>query len=576
MPKIALGDPKCTSLASHESQRVADQAWEALAQAVAGCARVRVSRDGGRTFRKRDERALTAARPAGKPAAVLIYGNDGMCQTISIDLDSSRGGVPQVHKDFEAITRLLENIGIAWFADESPNGGRHIYLPLHERMSFVDASELIRRVAATWSTVDPMPMLGLTDGCIRPPGAVHKTGGVQTLLGDIKDAVAAVHMPTPPHKLEQFAAVLTEVVTPTSASSPVRHLQSVSPAGRLREPDGTYATIARTGTWDPDRYDSASEARQAVVWAAVSTGMTFLDVARRMKDGTWPGLAAFYARYAPEHRNKALSRDWNKAVSFEKHRRNNNSGSSARVGTTRGQETQGGGVHQRIRAWVNVVEFVFDDSRRDDLAARAVLAALGEAAARKGSLEVEFGNRSLALATGLNQATVGKALKRLSDEEDALIDLIRPASGVRAALWGLRVPESHRDYAENTAWMRGRVRGVRPVFRELGLPAAFVYAALERAKGSMSARELSRAAHLGGTTTREALQVLHAWGLADLSPNGRWKIGTASVQQLAEAFGITEQVAAQLQKYRQERLIWWHRLGIVRLTDSEGSVGRFD
>ncbi|MDE8671078.1 MFS transporter, partial [Pseudarthrobacter sp. H3Y2-7] len=34
--------------------------------------------------------------------------------------------------------------------------------------------------------------------------------------------------------------------------------------------------------------------------------------------GTWPGLASFYARYASQHRRKSLHRDWLEAVTYVK------------------------------------------------------------------------------------------------------------------------------------------------------------------------------------------------------------------------------------------------------------------
>ena len=58
-----------------------------------------------------------------------------------------------------------------------------------------------------------------------------------------------------------------------------------------------YLRIATTGVYDTTRYRSPSEARQAVLDAAVWAGLTLPAVLARIENGTWPGLAAFYTRY---------------------------------------------------------------------------------------------------------------------------------------------------------------------------------------------------------------------------------------------------------------------------------------
>ena len=74
-------------------------------------------------------------------------------------------------------------------------------------------------------------------------------------------------------------------------------------AGSLPRPSGArdlaadYLRIATTGLYDTARYRSPSEARQAVLDAAVWAGLTLPAVLARLENGTWPGLAAFYTRY---------------------------------------------------------------------------------------------------------------------------------------------------------------------------------------------------------------------------------------------------------------------------------------
>jgi len=48
-------------------------------------------------------------------------------------------------------------------------------------------------------------------------------------------------------------------------------------------------------------------------------------------------------------------------------------------------------------------------------------------------------------------------------------------------LYQLRIPDEIADRAPRVAWRPGKLHALRPVFRELGHPAAFVYEALEQA-----------------------------------------------------------------------------------------------
>ena len=550
--------------------------WRALAASIAGAGRMRVSKDGGRTYPRRYERSITS-EPPNQPAAVLIYDRSGAARTFSVDLDASKGGPQAVERDYRSLCAILTRVGAAFFADRSPNGGVHVYVPLEVPLTFHDARDAALALAAQTPTMDPMPMLGIDSGCIRPTGARHKSGGHQELIGSLTAAYVATQSPTSTDAWARFTAELGPAPVAPSEPSEPSNVTQLRPVGRHNAPDATYQAIARTGEYDATRHASPSEARQAVIWACVAAGMQMRDVAARLADGRWPGLAAMYARYRPHSRHQALVRDWNSAVQFEKQRRETTSKGSVRVGTTRAPKTHGGAsVYEDVRSWANAVDLIFDQNRRDDLAARAVLNALAEAAQKTAALTVEFGNRSLAIATGLDQATVGKCLNRLVEDDDALIDLVQPASGVKANVYQLVIPESVRDAAERRTWKKGKISGVRAAFRELGLPAAFMYAALEQRTGPVSGRDLAIEARLGVTSAYDALATLHAFGLAVRTRDG-WALGPGNLDRLAEAFGILDQIKAQIERYREERRAYWAMLGIIRLVDAAGgAVGTYD
>lgn len=551
----------------------ADQ-WSALAQAISGRGRVRVSRDGGRTYPRRNERAI--ADLPNQPAAVLIYDRAGAARTFCVDLDVSRGGLARVERDHRALTATLTRLGIPHFADRSPNGGIHVYVPLGEPLPYPDARAAALALAARMPSMDPMPMLGIDSGCIRPPGARHSSGGHQQLIGSLSAAYDAVRRPGSAAAWQRFVDELAPVAPQLrgSETTALEQGERLTSRGRHSAPDARYQQIARTGDYDTGRYATASEARQAVIWAAVAAGWALVDVARRLQDGTWPGLAAMYARYRPDSRHGALMRDWKAAVQHEKQRRSAAGSIAVRVGPTSRNQTHARGVHEQVRTWLNAAR-VRQQHQRDALASRAVVYALAEAAVKAGDTTVEFGNRSLAIATGLDQRTVGKVLKQLQEHNTPLVTLALPAKGVRANAWTLVVPSDLVEAAQALTWRRGHIHAIRPAFRELGLSAAFTYAALEHHRGTvMSGRELAETAGLGHTAGYEALEVLAAHGLAE-RVSGGWVVGNASLDQLAEAWGVHEQIRRQLERYRAERRTWWARLGVIRLTSVGSTVGTY-
>jgi hypothetical protein len=120
----------------------------------------------------------------------------------------------------------------------------------------------------------------------------------------------------------------------------------------------------------------------------------------------------------------------------------------------------------------------------------------------------------------------------------------------------LTVPEDVKAAAEDLTWRKGKIHALRPVFRELGLPAAFIYETLEHSPG-LSTAELVKLTRLSRTAVTEALEVMAAWNMVARDTTRAWSVvSTTSLKDLAEHFGVLEAVAAQLQRYRIERILW--------------------
>ncbi|MCW2798482.1 helix-turn-helix domain-containing protein, partial [Nocardioides sp.] len=553
------------------------EAWAALALLLAGQPRVRLSRDGGKSYPQKHERALTEALPTF-PAAVRIFGKDGTCAAIFLDFDSSIAGVDRVEADVRAVQAWLHNCGARWIEDYSPNGGRHVYIPLEQRVTFSEARDLVEALGNRHRSLDKTPHQNLLHGCMRTPGSPHKHGGYQELAMSLNMAYDVARRP---NSAGVWAAMNADLAGETAAVRALRLEQAYTPTPKTAEaPKGLQLTgrmsramaqMALTGLYDANRYASESEARQAILTGAAAAGLELTDVERRMLQGTWPGLASFYARYASRHRAPALKRDWRRAVEYLRKNPGSKAGkNSARISPTSQPNTQPPGIqgnpvssnpdaeHRFIRTWRNALRLKepgYADSRTG-LARRMVLRALGEAAHMTGSRFIEFGDRSLAVATGLDHTTVGTHLRALRAENDPLVTLVEQGRGTKGDLYMLTVPEGVKVTAEDLSWRKGKIHALRPVFRELGLPAAFVYEALEHSPGLTTA-ELVQLTRLSRTAVGESLEVLAAWDMVTRDKTRAWAVvATTSLKELAEHFGVMEAVAAQLHKYRIERILW--------------------
>ena len=548
--------------------------WAALAPLLAGQRRVRLSRDAGKTYPQKHERTLTEALPP-VPAAVRIFGKDGTCAAIFLDFDSSVDGLDWVEADVRAVQKWLHACGARWIEDFSPNGGRHVYIPLQTRVTFSEARDVVEALGTRLRTLDKTPHQNILHGCMRTPGSAHKRGGHQQLAMTLSRAYDIASKPNKPavwaamkadlkREIAAVQALRLEIPFPSATEAPT----TSRPTGRMSR---GMQQIAVSGLYDANRYASDSEARQAVITAAAASGMTLTEVERRMMQGTWPGLASFYARYASRHRLPALKRDWAEAVDYlRKNAGSKTRNDNARISPTSEPNTQPPALtlnsissdpqseHRFIRTWRNALalrEHSYSDSR-NGLARRIVLRALGEAAHMTSSRFVEFGDRSIAVATGLDHTTVGSHLRALRTERDPLITLVEAGRGTKGDLYMLTVPEDVRAAAEDLSWRKGKIHALRPVFRELGLPAAFVYEALERSPG-MNTVELVRLTKLSRTAVTESLEVLAAWNMVAKDTTRAWSVvATTSLKELAEYFGVLEAVAAQLHKYRVERILW--------------------
>ena len=289
----------------HSPASDAAQAWAALAPLLAGQPRVRLSRDGGKTYPQKHERALTETLPTF-PAAVRIFGKDGTCSAIFLDFDSSVAGIDWVEADVKSLQSWLHSCGARWIEDHSPNGGRHVYIPLETTVSFSEARDVVEALGTRYRTLDKSPHQNLLHGCMRTPGSPHKRGGHQELAMSLSMAYDVARRP---NNVRVWDAIRQDLSDEIASVRALRLERPLSPENRDPEAPQMIGRMSRpmqqmalSGLYDANRYASDSEARQAILTAAAAAGMKLVDVQRRVLQGVWPGLASFYARYASHHR----------------------------------------------------------------------------------------------------------------------------------------------------------------------------------------------------------------------------------------------------------------------------------
>ena len=570
--------------------------WASLAPLIAARPVLRQSRD-GRSYPHRWQRSLSEYSDR-YPCAVPVYSAAGDTRVLVVDLDSSRHGVGQVSTDAEAIAALIGRAGGAVIADESPNGGRHLYVPLAEPVDFHTARDVAEALALRAPSMDTKPNQNLQAGLIRPPGARHRTGGFQTLHGPLETAVALARTGNPrsvwQHLRQALSVELGIVAAARAATVPGLSIPDgaavslVDPSvggpviirrgGAREELAGDYEQMARTGDYDPARYATPSQARQAIVTAAAWAGLRLVDILARLNDGRWPGLAAFYARYrSPRTRAEALTKfDWPTAVAaVTAHQAKNLTPRTVRQSPTSKLPTHRAGLSQAesnrnthaefqfLRTWTSALaaaEQSDPELTRHGATRRIVLRAIGEAAFKDGTRYVHYGVRSLSIAAGVDHTTVAVHLRALREGPDALISLIEDHRGTDGDLYELVIPDRYADRADRRPWRPGKLHALRPVFLELGSEAALVYEALEHASEPARSFDLVEVTQLGRTTVHHVLRTLAAYHLAE-QHRGRWTVvATTSLTVLAEQFGVLDRIRVIVQRHRDERARYRHVL----------------
>lgn len=564
--------PASTNPVRVDCQVTPSEAW-VLAPLIAGQPGYRLGRWIGHRFqypRPAVAPRITHTLPA-RPAAVMIHGSDGSVATLCLDLDTSRAHKSVLEEDAARIRQLLTDCGLRWVEDFSPSGGRHFYVPLVERMTAPAARELVEALTLTAASLDPAPHQNVTDGCIRVPGSAHKSGGHQVLVTPLAEAYDVLRRRNAPERIARLQALLLPelrrqrelVARATKAAARTAHPLSTRNSAPSESP---LRRVARTGLYDTARYKSPSEARMAVLTHFAACSWT-LEQVRAGLGTQFPGLGALYSTQAKQAR--LLEFEWAKALSWtQKDRPSATRKRTAFINDTSPTQPTGGaagsastaGVHQLVNDLENILYAVLDHRLialgRESLGLRFLIRSILGYMRTKETDLLDVGCRTLAVATGKHYATIARLLPRLVQVSDGIITKVADARRRSADVYLIQVPEHYKQLARELTWRKGKIRGIRPIFRALGEPAALVYEAIERARYSPITADIIRTTGISRSAVENALIEMTA--LKMIHKDGRhWRItAETSLTRLALRLGVTDDVQAQISLYRHQRASW--------------------
>ena len=162
-------------------------------------------------------------------------------------------------------------------------------------------------------------------------------------------------------------------------------------------------------------------------------------------------------------------------------------------------------------------------SGREGISLRLLLRAVIGFARSKQSLVIDVGCRSFAIAMGKHHGTIARLLPRLEKLTEGLVERIEKGRGKGADVYLLTLPEQWRSTAAALSWRKGKIYGIRPVFRALGDVAALVYEAIERGRVSPTTADIVRATGIGRTAVDQALMTMAEMSMIERH-QGAWQI----------------------------------------------------
>ncbi|WDF35186.1 hypothetical protein PTW37_17070 (plasmid) [Arthrobacter agilis] len=511
----------------------------------------------------------------------MLHAVDGSVRTLALDLDTSKARKSVVDDDARCLGEILHAAGLAYVEDESPSGGRHLYVPLQEPLTAAEARQLVEALARRAVSLDPSPHQNVVHGCIRVPGSAHKAGGHQKLVTPLTDAYGILTRRNPAtavanlrtalapelYRIEQQRRTQERATAATAALNAIATVAAAS-AGSERP----LRSVARTGLYDTSRYASDSEARMAVLNHFSACHWSLEQVQAGM-DGQYAGLAALYGTKT----DRLLPVEWAKAQAFtattapaKTPAQRTGSRTAHKYNTSPTYLTGGSpnpaprpsqhSIHQLVNDLENVLYATLDyrlmERGREGIHLRFLVRAV---LAYMRSMETDIldvGCRTFALALGKSHVTIARLLPVLENASAGILTRIDRGRGKNADTYAVQLPDHFQQLARTLTWRKGKIHAIRPVFRVLGDVSALAYEAIERGHRSPTTADLARTTGISRRALTDHLAAMETLQMIRRH-HGRWEVvTTTNLAQLADRLGATEDREAQLTRYRKERAAW--------------------
>ncbi|MFB9891528.1 hypothetical protein [Planobispora takensis] len=391
--------------------------------------------------------------PAG-PFAWYLTNARREFEFIVFDLDRGRG---DVERDADELMSVLEAADIRYLVCVSgPAHGLHLWVPT-EPMAAAVVRALARAAARRLPTLDISPLTNARTGCVRPPGAPHRHGGISIPVDQwvpiTPEATAAVLAERNPAEAIERLAVLLDVMTSAPdqiEAEAVRTIETTPNGPRLagrRHPVDVAELLATT----PEPGAGHAHLARILVQLALAR-WSAPEVARLLEDHLQaPGLVhlrrqggARSRHRGPGERAALISRQWERAVAYAATLRPPAAPTGGQDDDAEQQNAPADEWDVRLAAVVPLVTGVraaiaAEPGRWSTPAGPADRRALEyvlELALQTARQEIELDCRRLALATGMGRSTAARALERLILDE--WLELAARGEGQRAHRYRVR------------------------------------------------------------------------------------------------------------------------------------------
>jgi hypothetical protein len=546
------------------------------------------------------------------PWAMYLSGDRERYDFLVFDFDSSHGNAV---RDAGRMSLWLDELRIDHLTAESgPTGGRHIWISLDEPTDAAVVKEVSQLAKSLLPSLDVRPLQNPKTGCVRPPGAIHRYGGISRPLGALSSLLTQSMDAEGVDALRAFLLDIgAELPAPTV---PLAHGVTNGADGHPHVPGDRRELSPKVSALlaAPLPLGEDASLRLATVLAGMANAhWQFADVAHHATSA--PAFEhvrtvrrrASRAPRPSKQRHDVLARAWRHAVEYVASHPSTPSGPS---------DTDGTGYLSRLARTTRAVQALQERAdtmpglwgadrasqaaraRRGTYSRRAVLDALCLFMVQAASTTVEADCRRLALHTGYGKTTTAEALRELAtplvDDHPESAWIISDGPPERGR--GQRYRLSNRFSTEDHPTNRTQVLHGPPyqplaqrdqLFRELGSRlevlnldvfaaphslgrhAGNVYRHLPDASGALG-RDVAGLTHQTGLSAahvRVELDKLARTGMATPSLTG-WARGRANPTAIAIHLDVAGYLEDRAHRYQYERerwaqwlaeLIWMHQ-----------------